>query len=89
MRFYFTYDASSVMRRVIIIAPSDSDNVLVYCPPIDGQDPWVEEMDDLEAAERLASTLIQETGQSVVLMTKDTVDWWKTGLKPATNGSQS
>ncbi len=82
MRYYFTYHASSVMRRVIIIAPNDSEDILVYCPPIDGQDPWVEEMADLEAAEKLASVLIQKTGQSVVLMTRDTVDWWKSGLTP-------
>ncbi|MBB2709664.1 hypothetical protein N2597_08045 [Rhizobium sophoriradicis] len=85
MRFYFTYDATSVMRRVIIIAPSDSEDVLVYCPPVDGQDPWVEKVADLDAAEKLAAVLIKKTGQPTVLLTRDVVDWWKAGLTPAAN----
>ncbi len=86
MRTYFTYDATNVLPRVIIIAPSNSADVFVYCPPIDGQDPWVEQVGDIDAAERLASVLIRKTGQSVVLMTRDIVDWWKSGLTPVTKG---
>jgi hypothetical protein len=80
LRTYFTYDAANVLPRVIIIAPRDTKEVFVYCPPIDGQDPWIDQVDDFEAAERLASSLIMRTGQRTVLVTTDIVDWWKSGL---------
>lgn len=80
MRIEFETDLSSAVPRVIIIWPKDSDETLVYCPALEGENAWIEQMSDLEAAEQLAGTLIARTGQSAVLITRDTVDWWMTGL---------
>ncbi|WP_283196628.1 hypothetical protein [Rhizobium sp. BT04] len=81
-RTYYSFDPQRASDQVIIAAPSEGDEILVYCPPIGVDFPWIESVDSLEAAYHLAAGIITRTGQPEPIVTFDNLRWWMIGLHP-------
>ncbi|KAB1113589.1 hypothetical protein F4V89_12830 [Neorhizobium galegae] len=82
MRTYYSFDPQRASDQVIIAAPSEGDEIFVYCPPIGGDFPWIERVEDLESAYDLAAGIIAITGQPEPIVTFDNFRWWTAGLLP-------
>ena len=63
-----------------MIWPINTAKLLVYCPPIDGELPWIEQFENIADATAVAEQLAQRIGQKMVLFTRDKTPWWLTGL---------
>ena len=69
------------MSDVLIIEPRNSNNVMVYCPPNGGENPWIETFDNFDDALAVASREAKKRGQAAVLHTQDALDLWMEGLQ--------
>ena len=79
-RTSYTYDPRSVHTKVLLISSPYRKAVFVYCPPLAGNNPWVEEYESMDVAYTAAQRLATRIGQQKVQITHDKIPWWLTGL---------